>query len=124
MKTQGAPFFTRGHSSRQSGYLFEGSWGYLRLLDDRLVGQGDGLDIREVIESQFNDPRHGTWFEAALRHFRASWDDPSLLTALRLEATEVVLIVAGAYRSSRAGGILLERTGWTDPVELRQRGVG
>lgn len=113
-----------GHSFRQSGYMFEGSWGYLRLLDDRLVGQGGGFDIREVIESQFNDPRHGSWFEAVLRNFRASWDDPSLATALRQEATEVVLIIAGAYRSSQAGGILLQRKDWTDPVELRQREVG
>ncbi len=112
-----------GNSSRQSGYLFEGPWGYLRLLDDRLVGQGEGIEIREEIESNFNDPRHGTWFESVLRDFRASWDDPSMAIALRGEASEVVRIIAGAYRSSEAGGIILERSRWTDPVELPQ-GVG
>lgn len=106
-----------GSASRQSSYFFDGPWGYLRLIDDRLVGQTGVLTIREEIESNFNDPRHGTWFEAVLRHFRASWDDPSLAGSLRSEASEVVCIIAAAYRSSATGGVLLERARWADRLD-------
>jgi len=106
-----------GSASRQSSYFFDGRWGYLRLIYDRLVGQKAGITLREEIESNFNDPRHGTWFEAVLRHFRASWDDPSLAGSLRSEASEVVRIIAAAYRSSMTGGVLLERARWADRLD-------
>lgn len=103
-----------GNSTRQSSYLFDGSWGYLRLIDDRLIGQCGATVIRAEIESNFNDPRHGAWFEAVLRDFLASWDDPTLAAALRDEAYEVVRVIAAGYRSSQAGGLLLERDCWPD----------
>jgi len=105
-----------GNESRQSAYLFDGPWGYLRLIDDRLVGHASDVVIREDIESNFNDPRHGAWFEAVLRHFRASWDNRALADALRSEAWEVVRIIAAAYASSDAGGILVGRERWSESL--------
>lgn len=103
-----------GNASRQSIYFFDGPWGYLRLIDERLTGQVGEICVHEEIPSNFNDPRHGTWFESVLRHFHASWSDPTIASALRSEAADVVRIIAAAYRSSDVGGGLLEREAWPD----------
>lgn len=110
--------------ARQSAYLLDGAWGYLRLIDDRIAGQIGEISVREDIPSDFNDPRHGSWFEHVLRQFRACWSDPALAISARHEASEVVRIIAAAYHSADLGGSLLERAEWPTDTTTRHTPTG
>lgn len=102
----------------------DGAWGYLRLIDDRIAGQIGEISVREDIPSDFNDPRHGSWFEHVLRQFRACWSDPALAISARHEASEVVRIIAAAYHSADLGGSLLERAEWPTDTTTRHTPTG
>ena len=92
------------------------------MLDDRLTAHGPGFETREQIESDFNDPRHGAWFASVLRDFGHAFDDPSRAASLRREASEVVQVIAAAYRSDRIEGETVHRSEWTAGAEWSSGG--
>jgi predicted dehydrogenase len=106
-----------GSDLRQTAYLIDGAWGYVRVLDDRITAHGPDVALRQQIESDFNDPRHGSWFASVLRDFRLAFDDPSRAAALRREASEVVQVIAAAYRSDAMGGDMVHRSNWALEAE-------
>lgn len=97
---------------RQTSYLIDTARGYVRVLDSRITAHGPGLEVRELLDSEFDDPRHATWFGSLLQHFRMAFDDRSQAVKLRREASEVVEIIAAAYRSSAADGAAVYRSDW------------
>lgn len=89
---------------RTTRYELVGAAGTVALDGDRLETVSMKSSKREIIPSDFDDPRHGRWFAALLgdaHSFMASGQRPNLLVD---EALVTIEVIEAAYRSAAEGG--------------------
>lgn len=67
-----------------------------------------GEQIESNITSEFNDPKHKSWFKAVLRDFYESIYDSNYKEHLVMESYITVATIEAAYQSAKQGGIKIE----------------